>query len=714
MTHKHSTLDLAKLQGSSGFFTGSKLQFPELCTANQREACHIVAELPIWNEYLCQACIELREDAPGQLYLVFRDYYQFECNGENQMERAFVLVGCLLKMHHCLVGFHLRYSFFDIGRFQELLCFGSNVYHSLKSLIITGALAPLLLQNISMVIPQLRNLEELRMEHSKVSDGFIEAVCTLISTSAFLKQLCLPNYDMNKEEAEAVYNALKLNINLEELHVNTSFLLPETTHCCVDFACYLAHSNTLKTIVIDSTQHRLLRILAPVIHALTRSKTLRYITLDSFFVDLQGARAIEIFLSNNTTAKSFRLKNCRWHGNHGMWSEQEDTKYDTDDMGSVSQRIRPWISILRKNRSLQELTLNLSAFSPAECKTLFCELIKNPTIRKIKIEDIAFYFSRRGRRIYCPSAIQQTRSDTADKPDIIVAKCNQLHDLKLAIYEAEDCAWFKETILALTVSNYITKLSLDLRLIFQDGIISSVCAYITETSVLRKLHLWLPWIRLPHFQSASTDRRNIMRALERNSSVRKLTLENSDLDGDELAFLADIIRSSQVIHTFVLGSFPDSAETFLQHLSMNFSGNYTLVSLQFFTTRLRVTRSYFIVKDIVRRNHDLVTRAAQFVLGNRSRCCCEALESVHWNSALVEKLCNICSWEETKAAESVCASMKEIRGVVGYMRFAGVVENGLDFVENPCGGLWLDDIDEYSWLSVRQYLRVADVSQTQN
>ncbi|KAH9382701.1 hypothetical protein HPB48_023257 [Haemaphysalis longicornis] len=701
-------LNFAELHDLPAFFTGAKLQWPQLCTATESEACHIAAELSVWNEFLCQACIQLREDAPGKLCLVFRDYYEFESNGEKQIEKAFILVSCLLKTHRCLVGLHISYGFSDINRFQEHFIFGSSVYHSLKSLQITSLSAPLVLENISVAVRHLAKLEDLKIDLRKLPHGFIEALCSLTRTSSSLKHVSLPRYEMKLWEVELFYASLAENCNLEELCVNTSSLLPGSEHCCVDFARYLASTATLKSLELYSTKYRLSRILAAVVLALSGNHALRSITFTGFFVDMEGARAIKRYLAKNTMVKIFSLKECRWHGKHGPWHATDNSKYDTDNIGVLSGRIRPWISILRKNRTLQCLTLNLSGFSPAECNALFDELVNNSTIQKVTIEDIGLYCSRRGRRLSSPRTNRRSKT-IHERPDQLVAECRQLSDLKLMYYEPDDSTWFKMTVPVLTGCRHITTLSLDMRFSFQDGAVSLVATYISQTSVLRDLHLCLPWFLVIVNPNDTTHRLEVLRALEKNSSVRKLTLWENGFNIGEISFLAKIVRSSKVLHTFTLNSFAEQVETFMQHLSPDFYLNQTLVSLQFYATRVRVTRSFFVVRDIVRRNHDLVTCAAHFVIGNRSRQCCEALEAVAHNSALVEKLQEMFSVDEQTAVDSVCKSLHHIRLMVVFMRFTGVIESQLAFCEETSGRLCLQDIDEYSWCCVRRYLRVADV-----
>lgn len=112
---------------------------------------------------------------------------------KRQIERAFILSDCLLKSHCCLVGC-LPYVLllFWFTQLSEHVCFGSNVYHWLKSLRITAVTVPLLMQNISVWITHLEKLEKLKIRHVSLPDGVTEVLLLLVSTSRSHKHISLP------------------------------------------------------------------------------------------------------------------------------------------------------------------------------------------------------------------------------------------------------------------------------------------------------------------------------------------------------------------------------------------------------------------------------------------------------------------------------------------------------------------------------------------
>ncbi|KAL1443495.1 hypothetical protein MTO96_007407 [Rhipicephalus appendiculatus] len=115
------------------------------------------------------------------------------------------------------------------------------------------------------------------------------------------------------------------------------------------------------------------------------------------------------------------------------------------------------------------------------------------------------------------------------------------------------------------------------------------------------------------------------------------------------------------------------------------------------------------IKDIVRRNNSLVTRAAHFVMGTRHKYCATAAELVHSNPGLVEKVQELASIDEGEAASLIKRRLKRLSELDDFMCLAGVVKCSVTCNRRDDGQKQLADLNRDCWLHIRQFLKVSDV-----
>ncbi|KAH9365006.1 hypothetical protein HPB48_017255 [Haemaphysalis longicornis] len=101
------------LKGLRGRFTGATLDYQLPCTAAEGKLCQIFDHLSTWNEFLCQASMQLRETTgtSGNVALVFRSLPQLTpYPSREQLCEINTLVYWLLKTHRCLVYVEIKVS----------------------------------------------------------------------------------------------------------------------------------------------------------------------------------------------------------------------------------------------------------------------------------------------------------------------------------------------------------------------------------------------------------------------------------------------------------------------------------------------------------------------------------------------------------------------------------------------------------------------------
>lgn len=685
----------ADLQHCRGYFTEAPLTDPSLCTGTESEPCHVVRQLSLWNEFLGLVRLELREELPGKVSIIPLDNRGIEPNNEHQRHVAFTLVYYLLKDHRCVTA--VQFPPWDLSpKYEQLIAAGLRACRLLKTLKL-GRYKPLI-ADITPAIPFLISLEEFECTLTEGVAGFIEAVCSLIKKPSSLRVLSLMNWKMSDTEARLLWESLSQSSTLRSLCINSSCLLPGTIEYTRAFADYLENNDTLETLGISTCMDGRLDKLGSVVNALGRNKTLRNVSLRNFFVENDAATAIESYLPENASLQSFILEHCVWYEEA---SGLLHPKYAVDGMDTELDRIRPWISTLQNNCSLRELRLKLVAFSQAECSALFAELAQNRTLDNVIFEDL---------HAYC---LHRSRSVPGLPIDEVLSRCKQLQGIYVSVPDQNDVVWFKAALGRLSVFTHLTVVKLEFGFVFDEEIASSVSKYIAQTSVLRELTLDFRKTSITKNSVSSSWSMTVLKSLQQNGCVRKLVVKTGFLSEEEADILADVIQSSKSIHDFLIDAPSDSVELLGNCLCTKFSDNFTLISLGFRVRKMRLTREWFAVKNVVRRNSGLVTRAAYFVADkDRSRQCVEALEPVAFNPALKEKVCTLASVSEQEASDMVRASLKGLQSMDDFFRATGVVKNRVICEANRSGIKQLTDLHEDAWLCLREYLRVSDVLHT--
>ncbi|KAH9366709.1 hypothetical protein HPB48_010386 [Haemaphysalis longicornis] len=680
---------LADLRGCRSRFTNAGFTRPENCSARDGQICHIYDDLHIWNEFLSRVNLCLRECSLGRLCLFSVDYGGPQPYISQQKHQAFTLVYWLLKSHRCVVAVHTE-PWRILPKYERMIasCLRSSLW--LKRLVV--ARNKWLLEGIVSTLPQFSDLAELRCDLEELPLGFVQSLSALVETSWSLKTLSLPNWRMNRREAGLLFRALEKNTSLVALSLNSSCLTSGTA-----FVEYLENHVGPETLRINSFPSGGTADLESVVDLLRHSRALQTVSLSYLLVGVNAASAVETFLEEHSTVTRLSLNHCEWH-------TMGERKYSTDDPGMLSERILPWLSILRKNRSLEALRLNLSSFTPTECVAFFQELAKNSNIKKVVIEDLDWYFMLRGRRASTQPHSRDHKSDLlTDRPYDILTNCKQLQNVSIFV-SGSDLAWFTAAATALQSCAHITTLRIDISPWDLDPQLASVIAqYFQGARWLKELKLGLP---VGFVMGVPLFRLVILRSLGRNTSLRKLYVKLSSFTEEEAALLATIVRSSSGIYDFGLEAHEEASRTFVSMLFPDFSQNRTLVCLRFHGVGMVFTEHLSYVLQVVQRNFHLVTLGAHFVAGNLNRPCAHAFEQVASHPALEVITGRLLSVDGSEAKQKIRDTLSSVQGMHLFMRMAGVVGS-----EVVCHArdFQLTDIDEYSWLEIRRYLRLADI-----
>ncbi|KAL1472895.1 hypothetical protein MTO96_022673 [Rhipicephalus appendiculatus] len=412
------------------------------------------------------------------------------------------------------------------------------------------------------------------------------------------------------------------------------------------------------------------------------------------------------FLDENKTLKSFNPAGCLFEPEHGA-----DT-YHVDHFGDVSSSVHPWLVALTRNKTLVQITLDLSWFNREECLKLLKALalhasLKKITVQRIRYEDAAVICrairetGAQQRFIFCESHINHD-------PAVMLTECKELSFVIFDSTATDELDPLRTTLSLLRSCNHVSTLILTVGWLTSE-VSTLISLYVSSTKVLRCLSLCVS----VSVDGNGTDRpgQALVQALSVNSSIRRLIIRGPCFDETETRALADALTSGRTVYS--VRFLPDdyrSALSLVHRLSSrDFSTNYALTEMCL-SAREELGSDWFAVSEVLRRNDSLVKRATWFVEGySRHKYCAAALELVHFNSALVEAVQESQSVDANDAVLRVKRSLRSFSELDDFMRIVGVVKGRVACYERDDCQMQLVDLNRDCWLYLRQFLKVSDV-----
>ncbi|KAL1471884.1 hypothetical protein MTO96_039654 [Rhipicephalus appendiculatus] len=458
-----------------------------------------------------------------------------------------------------------------------------------------------------------------------------------------------------------------------------------------------------------------LRDLGPIIGALFFNSTLSELNFIGFRIYIPNIEIITDVLSRNRGLRSFHISNCSFH--------KYDIRVNTVPVfPSGSSLIPLWSAALAKNNTLEELTMDLSWMEPEYCSSFFWALAANKSLKKVYVPKF-----RHSDVVQICGAIRNTgvperfivgehhvlRHTAAALPE-----CKALSRIGLYRCTRDEVEPLHTILCLLPTCSHVNSLCLEISWPTFNAEVSSLLAqYLTKTATLRELRLKFFFsgppgrcdMMLLHFPGTPGQyKRTLLQALSNNKSVRRLSLEGIGVGEDEAQMLADMLQSSRTLCYLSYRCDFRCETTLLGKLSPNISDNYMLLGMQS-AWHWRFGTVWYSVKDAIRRNNSLVTRAAHFVMGTRCKYCAAAAELVHFSPGVVEKVQELASVDEEGAVSRIKRSMKSLTELHEFMCLVGVVKRTVNCHRRKDGHKQFVDLNRDCWLHVRQFLKVSDI-----
>ncbi|KAH7986076.1 hypothetical protein HPB52_025225 [Rhipicephalus sanguineus] len=227
--------------------------------------------------------------------------------------------------------------------------------------------------------------------------------------------------------------------------------------------------------------------------------------------------------------------------------------------------------------------------------------------------------------------------------------------------------------------------------------------------------------------------RAVLDGVSKNSSIVELTFGKFAGDEESTAIMAGLLEASTVLRWLELrsgtgvqmeveGDIPGwshvvealSRNDSLRAAAKDIDRNHTLLTADCSDhLDADAARDYLAVQDTTSRNSGVVTRAARFLKASHlDRYVNGALERVLSYPALLTEVAEVfLNINQSELVSLARDRLKGTKSLDGFMRFAGVVKEGVLCHPSDDGRMQLDDLNEDCWMHVRRYLFIDDVKE---
>ncbi|KAH7950234.1 hypothetical protein HPB49_021400 [Dermacentor silvarum] len=700
-TAQSGSLVPADLCTATGYFTGTPIG-PLLthCTATQRRKCDIIDHLPAFNEILFHANLQLREMYgrwADQLCIssLEDEHLLWPKADEAQLRQANALLRWLFKTHSCLQ--HVCVLSYE-GSGREALYDGlkRNAYIrtlKMESLCIADS------EDLYAQLCSLGGLEEL--EFAKLSSSKEKkksVLSTLLSFCPSLTVLRISQVCADGDISGALLTALKSNSVLKELSVHGSVITSAEPD---DFAEYLMYNTTLITLTITASTGNRRKSFRWSAEGLIRNKTIQNLNFNCIFFSTVTVPLAARLFTENKVLRSFKMV-C------------STTLAVVRGINCVCL-----LDALKSNEALERLLVPFSLLDPSQWVHFFWTMSRKERLQKLTVDvhKGACQHLRGMCRALEESGAEtkvslRTHNATSDL-DLIQSKAFSKVELHCS---PEDVQYICGLLLS---SNHVTSVRLHV-CTDHDELCSVVASYIRAAPLLRKLHLSLYTDDDDVDDGATRSWTAITESLSRSRNIIELRVDvdydmgGNSLDDHKIQQLADVFRLSKTIRRAYFEADDDTVTaSFFRFLSVNIGDNYILLKVNTnteWTCDESTGQCFFAVWDTVRRNSDILTRAAQFMQGrplDRRRIC--ALERVRRHPPLLEELAKRLSLSVAEVSTMARRGIRSVEGLHSFMRHVGVVRRSVVCNRRQDGRPQLDTIGEDCWSLIRRYLTLEDV-----
>lgn len=238
--------------------------------------------------------------------------------------------------------------------------------------------------------------------------------------------------------------------------------------------------------------------------------------------------------------------------------------------------------------------------------------------------------------------------------------------------------------------------------------------YLRVANKLRDLQLYISWESyIGPYSGADGEQSSFISALSSGITLNRFTFDGPLLSEEDCQSLSRAILRSRTLHQLSLSMGRDTNTNngrLLRCLAPRARENYNLLHVSV-EANDDCDGDSKVLAEVTRRNFSLVTRAACFVMENRTNYCARAIELVAEHPKLVELVQKKASVGENQAKEMVRRALASITSLNDYMKAASVVKGTVQCIAQQGTRMQIDQLNEYCWRNIRKYIKVSDVVQ---
>lgn len=685
------------------------------CTAEEGRECHVVENVPIWNDLLFHIHCELREASGRRGQLSLRGFnFSFPRPAGRRagelwiQQRALVSLNWLLKTHRCIGSVDQNSSNVYTNPLDGLFCDGLRGNASVKELRIQFREVSKHAR-LCAAISSLDRMERLECECSIAAPGGLAvALGRLLWATMCLSVLKIPRLQVTEDEGDQFVAGLRGNNTLKELSVCESGFDEVSLTNRPEFAKYLQNTTTLTALSIEAPVER---SNGPndywrwIFEGLSANRTVRKLRLRPLTITERSAKRIAKIIAENTVLQSLEL------------SPQSNPPNQ-----QLAVFCNCWLEAFMDNQTLEQVRLVSPIWRVREWELFFTAVALKENLKKVTVSVSPC------NRDTLPELWEILRESGARKKVLLDAGCYTVGTdqrmlecgvfTEVAAYRSKYttpalCGTLKQTVML----SHVRYLFLQVAIRDLDGpITSAISEYFRTTTSLERLNLNAT-LDAPVDDLQKRSWKIVTGSLLLNNSLRHLSVDaitRSNTNDEDIQCLADSVRLSGAIHSAEYRSEQDEKSCiFVRRLSEGIEENYTLLNVSLCTS-LEIDAlaqwEWYSVLQTARRNSDLLTRASAFVSRARTdRRGAAALERMSRHSMLAEKVARLSSVGKTEAAAMVREAVARLGPMNEFMRLSGVVREQVVCHPRGDGRLQLDDLSEHCWAVLRRYLTLLDV-----
>ncbi|XP_065295583.1 uncharacterized protein [Dermacentor albipictus] len=691
---------------------GRTIPFPTVCTnGGGTRVCRIFEHLTLWNELLWFAMAELREVQPGRLAFLCRHFLRpLQQNCQEQLERTYALIHCVLAKHHCVVSVVVDYDmlkgyptlFSDALRrstsLEKLQIDTSGLEFEEVGKLIVDVCANCHLKELTC--SEIRLLESGNEVQARFADYLRKS--TTLKVLSVISMSCHSDY-------KVVMGPLQENSTITSLTIDSVCIELDNG---ASLSGFLSADSVLTELTVVKQTWRTVCNIEPLFKSLKRNSMLRKLSLQRFLFSLADAALMSDTLTANTTLQELDVSHTEWTFMEpwlSVDSENDSAVKSAKSAWGKWWRVQPFVNALQRSVSLQRLEFGHIYFCDYELRRLLLAVKESDSFRQL-------HFLQLSCGCFCEFVDLVRETGTFDKVAIrncysnatlfvnALNRCERLPFTGNHSFRSLDMKRLREICTALTLHDSITSINLRTDRPFEsfdEQCATSLARYVSSTTTLRELDVTI----------SATDKsvnRIVIAGLLANRSLERLGIYSCSLYDSDVHVFTKWLQQSKTLY-WLSGSFvpEDVRVRLVSELVGCLRSSYTLTSLDI--SNLEKSHAHWqVIQGQLCRNASLVVRATHFATGSTLKRCASAFELVSWHPLVFYRLLHLSSMCVDEVQQKLVQSKKRL--LIDFWQLAGVVKEELCCHERDDGKLQIDQIGFDAWMALRKFLKVGDIA----